>query len=290
MFGKSTKTSAHPDREYFLHLGLHKTATTALQEFLFRSQSHLLAKDVRYIPLKRMRAEVTPLFCNADKGARRKLIDLLNQFPNQKVLLSDENIIGNPGDIQTGALYPYAANRVLSFCEEVAPAKVTLFLTLRDPSSFITSMYCEFIRHNSFVSFDEYTGACRLPDFSYRRTFHWLGRMPKSVTVRVIPFESALGGGVPAITARILDDLAGGAEGFDLDLFPKSKSRSSYSQEEIDLATTISNQAGPRMAQVFLNALDAKNQRFGCTRFNPMPSELVEHLQARYRSELADLM
>jgi hypothetical protein len=259
MFSRSSDTHSAAKRQYFIHLGQHKTATTALQDFLQKNTQKLLANDVRYIPLQRMRAEVTPLICHADKEKRDRLFGLLGRFPNGKILLSDENILGSPADIATGALYPFAENRILSFCDGANKSPVTLFLTLRSPSAFITSMYCEYIRHNEFVPFDEY----------------------------ITPFELSAGGGLEAIVSRMAEAICVPVAVLDFALFPKEKSRSSYAMEEIDLAAEIARRACPRMAQVFLNALDARDKRFGTTKLSPLPRDLEDHLQQRYIRDLA---
>lgn len=288
MFSRSSETPPVAGREYFIHLGLHKTATTALQEFLQKNTQKLLANDVRYIPLQRMRAEVTPLFCHADKAKRDRLFDLFHRFPNGKVLLSDENILGNPGDIASGVLYPFAKNRILSFCEGAGNCPVTLFLTLREPAAFITSIYCEYIRHNEFISFDEYIALFDIQGFSYGRVFGWLRKLPRNVRVLVTPFEHAAGGGIETVVKRISEAVFAPNTDLDFELFPKRKSRSSYSLEEIDLAAEIARRAGPRMAQVFLNALDARDKRFGTTKFSPLSKDLEGRLEERYIKELVD--
>jgi hypothetical protein len=281
---KTGKVAQH----YYLHLGLHKTATTALQSFMQQNSAILLGHDVRYVQLQRMRAELTPLFCSSDTGRRRKLFDLLETLPNGKILLSDENILGSPSDIVNGALYPFAKNRVETFCEEAGARPVTLFLTLREPGAFLTSLYCEYVRHNEFITFGEYVAPFDVEGFSYGKIFRWLKRMPKNARVVILPFESSLGDGVGGIARRIIEEVAGKDSRVDFDLFPKAKSRSSYSQEEIDLAATIAGKAGGKMAQVFLNALDARDRRFGSLKFSPIDAGLVEELAARYREELAE--
>lgn len=48
-------------RKVVLHLGIHKTATTALQEFLERESRSLRDNGAVYIPLAEMREEISPL-------------------------------------------------------------------------------------------------------------------------------------------------------------------------------------------------------------------------------------
>jgi len=139
-----------------LHLGLHKTATTALQDFLAGEARALVAHGVACPRLARMRSDLTPLIASAAKPDRAALGRFVDKVPQPVLLLSDENILGAPGDILGGALYPYAENRVRRFCDQFAGRRIRLFLTLREPAAFLASMYCEYLRHNPWLGFADY--------------------------------------------------------------------------------------------------------------------------------------
>ena len=62
-----------------LHLGLHKTATTALQEFLAGEPRALLAHGVVYPRLARMRSDLTPLIASAGQARPRRARPLRRQ-------------------------------------------------------------------------------------------------------------------------------------------------------------------------------------------------------------------
>lgn len=273
-----------------LHLGIHKTATTSLQDFLTAQTGKLLQRGARYVPLQRMRTDVTPLLWAVDRGRRARLVSFIDEVSQETVVFSDENIIGVPGELTTGDLYPYARNRIESFCEEMAGRRVTLFLTLREPHLFLISMYSEFLRHNEFVTFDQFLENFDIPAFSYRKAFRWLLGLPAHVTVRVIPFEKDAGGGVLHIAGEIVNAACGGdASHIDINSFPAQKSRSAYSTEELGLAAEIARRADPRTTQFFLNLLDHRDKRFGQTRFTPIDPATVELLKTRYRADLGFL-
>lgn len=274
-------------QHYFIHLGLHKTATTSTQKFLDDNSDVLLSNDVRYIPLLKMRNEITPLFCSLNEHKRKMLFELLESFPNKKIILSDENILGGTVDIKEGILYKFSKNRVVSFCEEAGKRPVTLFLTLRDPSSFVTSMYCEHLRHSAYITFDDYVKAMDLENFSYAQIFGWLKKLPKNSRAIVVPFEAPPEHRMLATASRILKETIGVHAMSGLGEFPDKRYRSSYSQEELDLASTIAKQAGGKMHSEFLNRLDANNCRFGTTKFSPLDPGLVQRMNERYQDELA---
>jgi hypothetical protein len=275
-------------QQFFLHLGLHKTATTATQNYLLKISDHLLANDVLYIPLHKIRTEISPLICSMRSKQLHILFELLESFSNKKIILSDENILGGTGVLKDGNLYCNAKNRVVSFCKEAGRRPVTLFLTLREPGPYITSMYCEYLRHGDFITFADYIRNFNLENFSYARIFAWLKKLPRNTRVIVIPFEAPPEQNLLATAARILKETIGLNAMSVLPPFPESKSRSSFSLEEIDLATTIAKQAGGKMPREFLARLDALNCRFGHTKFAPLDSGLVERLRERYQQELDD--
>lgn len=270
-----------------LHLGLHKTATTALQDFLAGEQKALLGHGVLYPRLARMRSDLTPLIASASKPDRAALARFVDKARQPVLLLSDENILGSPGDILGGALYPWAENRVRRFCEQFAGRRIRIFLTLREPGPFLASMYCEYLRHNPYLGFEDYARGLDLEGFSYAAVFDWLGALPRHVSVTVTPFESARGGGVRVITERLLAAACGPEHAIDAGRFPATRSRSAYSAEELGLAAEIAARADPKTAQIFLNLLDARDRRFGATRFEPLPAGLAAALAAGYERDLA---
>jgi hypothetical protein len=269
-----------------LHLGLHKTATTALQDFLAAESRALAARGVACPRLARMRSDVTPLVVSAAKPDRAALGRLVAKVRLPVLLLSDENMLGAPGDLLGGALYPYGENRIRRVCEQFADRRIRLFLTLRSPAAFLASMYCEFLRHNPWLPFADYVGGLDVADFAYAESFDWLFALPRHVAVTVTPFETARGGGVRTIASRLLDAACGPGHGIDLDRFPAARSRSAYSVEELDLAAEVAARADPKTAQAFLAMLDSRGRRFGSTRFDPLPAGTAAALEARYERDL----
>lgn len=99
-------------RKVVLHLGIHKTATTALQEFLERESRSLRDNGAVYIPLAEMREEISPLIRSNQPLHREFLIKMAERMGAASIILSDENIAGLTSDICSGVLYPYAGGGV----------------------------------------------------------------------------------------------------------------------------------------------------------------------------------
>ena len=204
------------------------------------------------------------------------------------LLLSDENILGAPGDILGGALYPFAENRVRRFCDQFADRRIRLFLTLREPAAFLASMYCEYLRHNPYLAFADYARGFDLAGFSYAQVFDWLFALPRHVAVTVTPFEAARGGGVRVIAERLLAAACGPGHGIDPGRFPATRSRASYSVEELDARRgdrRARRRRRPRRSSSTCST--ARDRRFGATRFEPLPPERAAALAARYDRDLA---
>lgn len=270
-----------------LHVGLHKTATTALQDFLGAEAAALARHGVACPRFPRMRNEVTPLITSASPPDQAALRRLVERVRSPVLLLSDENILGLVGEVLGGALYPYAENRIRRLCALFPDRRVRLFLTLRSPAPYLASMYCEFLRHNPFRSFADYTRDFDVHGFSYAAILDWLFRLPPNADATITPFEPARGGGIPVIAGRLLDAACGPGHGIDLAAFPETRSRAAYSVEELELAAMVAERAGGKTAQILLGMLDTRGRRFGATRFEPLPPATAAALEAAYDRDLA---
>ncbi len=128
-----------------LHIGTHKTATTFLQDQL--EISLLNHHDICYIKrddLRRMMKHYS-------------VEDILLPFDkSKKVLLSDENIMGNVSVVMSGKIYPQMNKKISDIIQQIPTDKLTIFFSIRTVSSYLSSAYCEYIRHWDYVSFSEY--------------------------------------------------------------------------------------------------------------------------------------
>ncbi|MGJ8585087.1 MAG: hypothetical protein ACSHXD_13395 [Marinosulfonomonas sp.] len=148
--------------ELCLHLGVHRTGTTAFQKAC-RDQADSLAKDgVAVWPPKAMRtphrstfvdlvhrSEIEPeaarLVDQTVWSVRDEMADLKAQG-YRRLLVSEENMIG-PMDLnfRTRTLYPKVRRRLLAYAQLFQVAPKTVFITIRDYASYWASSF-------SFVS------------------------------------------------------------------------------------------------------------------------------------------
>jgi hypothetical protein len=270
-----------------IHLGLHKTGTTAVQRFLEDNAVKLRRGGVAHIPLERMRKEITPLFHEAGEGSGDAARRYLEGFPAPTVILSDENILGGTNDVPTGQFYPAARRRVTAVLEALGETEVHLVVTLRDPAQLLPSMYAEYLRMRDFVDFDAYAAKLDLTSLSYWESFGWLRSLPPNVTAHILAYEDRFGRGVAGVAATILKLALGSSVGFDLRTFYEGKIRTSFSAEEIELATLVAVKAGGKIARLMLRNMGDHNARFGERRYSPIEPSVAAALTQRYEEDLA---
>ncbi|WP_221793734.1 hypothetical protein [Oceanobacter mangrovi] len=132
-------------RHYNIHIGIHKTATTFLQQQLEISFKNDL--EIKYIPLNQLR------------NWRKKkgfyfILEHLQGY--KKSIISDENIIGSAAMIKSGQLYTKVFSQVSRYINSTGKNNTTVFISLRSYHAFLTSIYCEYLRHNPFIRFSIY--------------------------------------------------------------------------------------------------------------------------------------
>lgn len=133
-----------------IHIGAHKTASTHLQKSLLAQRATLAAQGCAYLGPDLLRKRYAlPSLIRSASVLKRKLASLRMDVAQdvargQRIVLSDENIIGSPRppDLALGAqLYPQAQDRVAKLIAGLALSDVTLCLALRDPLPFLTSAW-----------------------------------------------------------------------------------------------------------------------------------------------------
>lgn len=154
-----------------LHLGAHKTGSTFIQDALDSARPMLAKHGVAYVPRAEFRTEVT-----------RKIGLLLRRTPEDRaikhaqgagalaamieaasgadrLILSDENLIGNPSElVRTQKLYPTSEQRLAVLAPLLSGQDVEIFLAIRHHGQFARSLYGEAlnVRLPRFIAPDEF--------------------------------------------------------------------------------------------------------------------------------------
>lgn len=155
----------------FIHLGVHKTATTHLQKSVKRIEPELLKKDFMFLGPDEMRRQplsVVNLLNHVAtrdqskrvRSVRRILRGLVETYSD--CLVSEELLLGglNPRYFlgEKGRVYTMAEMRMKNLLYLFDTTNVTLFLALRSPASFLTSVFGESLRYGGPLTPGEYFG------------------------------------------------------------------------------------------------------------------------------------
>ena len=149
-----------PVRQWRIHLGAHKTATTHLQQTLAAVRDDLTGQGVDFIPTPRVRARNLasalgrprpiarlPIVGSAHmRDAIEAVLAPLRIGP-EVVAFSEENILGVPGHMLAAPLYPRAAVNLGRLASLAGRAEVVFFLSIRSYDTLIPSAYVETLKH-----------------------------------------------------------------------------------------------------------------------------------------------
>lgn len=147
-------------REWRLHLGAHKTATTHLQHSLLRHREALAEQGVDYLPMDQVRR----LRLTLHQGRRRwrvrlgwpmrrrieALVAPLRLGPD-RIAISEENLLGISPDLLKGSFYPKAELQLAAFAPLSGGGReLRLFLSVRSFETLLPSAYVQTLRGMSF--------------------------------------------------------------------------------------------------------------------------------------------
>ncbi|MGL4280844.1 MAG: hypothetical protein ACRCS0_10795, partial [Albidovulum sp.] len=140
--------------EVVLHLGAHRTGTTALQRALGRQAKRLAAAGIVFWGPKVLRAEkVSGMLAAGDGGAFDGL--LASVPPARRLILSDENMAGTMQRNWTeGRLYPEVSAQLRAVLGLLPVPPAAIHLTLRDFAGYWQSVFCHLRRVRGLSQFD----------------------------------------------------------------------------------------------------------------------------------------
>ena len=147
-------------RQWRIHLGAHKTATTHLQETLAAVRDDLAGQGVDFIPSplvregnlaqtlwKRRPIARLPIVGNVHMREAIEAVLAPLRIGPEVVAFSEENIVGVPEHMLMVPLYPRAAANVGRLATLAGRAEVVFFLSIRSYDTLIPSAYVETLKH-----------------------------------------------------------------------------------------------------------------------------------------------
>ncbi|MEM9269524.1 MAG: hypothetical protein AAGA78_11380, partial [Pseudomonadota bacterium] len=136
--------------EVVLHLGAHKTGSSWAQAALKTSGQALAGAEVIAPGTGHVRREVTA------QAIAGKPVDLAAYGHCQRLVLSDENMLGTPRQmLRTGTLYPKAVQRLSAVREAFEDHPVELHLATRPLAPFFAGLVVEGLRNGFYRPLDE---------------------------------------------------------------------------------------------------------------------------------------
>lgn len=163
-----------------LHIGIHKTATTYLQDQL--EASFINNNATLYIPRDEFRSLV------AQKKLREKIRTA--SAKQIKVVISDENILGHTHFISGNKnIYTNIEKRIRNIEKEMCTKKLNIFISLRNIATFLPSAYCEYLRHSPYISFNEFSKNIDIKNTSWYEIFRSTIKKNKKINFYIFKFE-----------------------------------------------------------------------------------------------------
>lgn len=137
-----------------LHIGAHKTASSHLQNVLYRNREMLAGEEIRvygpgYLRMKgRDLAAMFGLSWSESPPPRRNADAQLRFLAKgrKRLVFTEENFAGNLVDNKGLAnlpLYPFGPERVEELVAKWAPVETQLYVAIRNPASFLASAYSQ---------------------------------------------------------------------------------------------------------------------------------------------------
>ena len=148
-----------------LHVGVHKTATSHLQQSLWRAEDMLVENGVRFYGPKyfRLPGRALPALFGLKPGRAprrppQEQLELLRKGAG-RLVLSEENYIGHL-HLADGppmlARYPEAGKRIGALAQAMDCGGLEVFIGLRDPAAYLNSAYGQMLLGGQVMPMEQF--------------------------------------------------------------------------------------------------------------------------------------
>lgn len=267
-----------------LHIGAHKTATTYMQKKLAINIEALAAHGIHYDPLDTLRKNFTSALLNIHRANGEFIEDLKARTKRQDVLISEENISGVPGDlVRNGVYYATINERLKIVCKLLEIDSPEIFMSMREYSSFIVSMYSEYIRHREFIHFAEYFELYKKSGFSWVKLVADIVDAVPNAKIHVWDFSK-----FRDIETQVFAGLLGRDPGFLEN--PEGPVRESFSEKAMQVFEALSGILTHReMKSLITPVARALPRSADYKAFEPMEPATAAALKQQYIQDLASI-
>jgi len=277
-------------KKIIIHLGVHKTATTYLQNTLWKNIETLKEKNIAYISLGKMRSGITSTISNDNYDAnqvREVIIKNLENYDNYNtVLMSDENILGGINDIFAhSTISPKYEIRINKIKEAFKNNKVTYFLAIRNYSQYYSSIYCEFLRHTKkYISFKNFMAKFNFLQFGWQDLVKNLLEIIDIKDLYVFKFEDFVKNDDFYFNSIL------NTKNLILDKHKVSTDRVSYRNKTIEFMDHLSMNFSNQVIIKLIDGLDNNLKKLDFNhKFVPWHESEIEYFAAKYQKDLGIL-
>lgn len=152
-----------------IHIGPHKTGSTAIQE-AFRSQKRFLAERLGIEVIhEKVVSEIAEALKNEDETLALEGLEKLSKFfesTSDNYFLSCEDFAGDlPGRSKKRRPYPRLWNNLNLIDKALSPNRCVFYFFVRDPDSWLKSAYVQNLKHrNRFPSLEKFREFLRVEE------------------------------------------------------------------------------------------------------------------------------
>jgi hypothetical protein len=258
-----------------------------MQRQLAKNRPALTEAGVAYLPLEPFRSfftsrlmKLTPgkfdIDDHSDKfftdGKRRKI---------ERLLISDENLAGwCDSMLSVGVPFKGGVERLERFRQLFPDAQITLFCSIRSYESFLTSAYCEILRHReTFVDFRYFWDRFDFELLRWPSVIDSFVGALKPIQIKLWQYEE-----FRLNSDKILQDLAFGVA---LPKLAEDQAHyASFSQLTVELLEFIAAAKGGKIASRVLKAIDDSLPKAdGNAPFDPWSNLERSYLADRYKQD-----
>jgi len=279
------------DRKVILHLGAHKTATTYLQNTLWKNKSKLTENKIAYIPLNLMRSGITACIVKND-STPQQFYDLvksnleLNDY--ETLIISDENIIGGINDILTNkSIAPKIKLRLDKIVQAFGKDhSIFCYFAVREYASYYASIYCECLRHlNRYETFDTFIEGFDYLQFSWLNIINEFTNFIDADKINIYSFEYFIEN-----EQTIFKALTNGRIDNFIEYSETSGSRKTFRHKTIELLDHLSLRFNNQMLKNLINPVDKAMLSINRNRkFIPFSESELNYFSNKYNKDLEEI-
>lgn len=287
-----------------IHIGVHKTATTHLQDRLKSQKAELQLRGLVYISRAEARqARITKLLRKEKFNAFLPPFVYLNKFQTaalklahynradiKSILISDENLLGCSRDLLYPGprIYPHLEKRLKGIELLSKASSVEIYLSIRSYDSLLVSAYCQCLRQGWGKKLPPLDTLLEQFASTPPNWLSFLSRIQRQIPqarIRFWKFEDYI-----VNNSFVLQSLTGNST-IPAGIYPSSApaSTSRLSRQCVRSILELNQIVSPKNYRQALAQVLAKHEKDKGSKFDPLKSEAKDRLRSLYKRDLAEI-